>query len=143
MALRQDEMLCFSLGVAMRRISKIYADALAEHDITPSQLFLLTSLGNHDGLRGCELAQQVCLDSSSLTGLIDRTERTGLVERRPDPEDRRAQRIFLTVAGRKRLSELESVVERVQTQIQDEFFSGYEPEQVDTFKKMLGGLRAE
>ena len=70
--LKQDEMLCFSLGVAMRRISKIYAVALAEHDITPPQLFLLTTLGKSDGLRGCELAQQVCLDSSSLPGLIDR-----------------------------------------------------------------------
>ncbi len=36
--LRQDEMLCFSLGVAMRRISKIYAEALAEHDIKVQDL---------------------------------------------------------------------------------------------------------
>ena len=136
-------MLCFSLGVAMRRISKIYAEALAEHDITPPQLFLLTSLGKQDGLRGCELAQQVCLDSSSLTGLIDRTERTGLVERRPDPDDRRAQRIFLTDAGRTRLVQLEPIVERVQTQIHEEFFSGYEPAQVETFMQMLSQIREE
>lgn len=141
--LKQDEMLCFSLGVAMRRISKIYADALADHEITPPQLFLLSSLGKQDGLRGCELAEQVCLDSSSLTGLIDRTQRSGLVERRADPNDRRAQRIFLTAAGRERLATLEPIVAAVQQRVQEEFFSGYSPEQVETFKAMLQNLKGE
>jgi DNA-binding MarR family transcriptional regulator len=141
--LQKDEMLCFSLGVAMRRISKIYADALAEHDITPPQLFLLTSLGKQDGLRGCDLAQQVCLDSSSLTGLIDRTEKLGLVERRPDPDDRRAQRIFLTATGKTRLADLQPVVADVQQRVQEEFFSGYSDEDVATFTSMLQKIRAE
>jgi len=141
--LRPDEMFCFRLGVAMRRISKIYAEALADHEITPPQLFLLTSLGNQDGLRGCELAHQVCLDSSSLTGLIDRTERLGLVERRPDPDDRRAQRIFLTEAGKERLAQLEPVIDRVQERVNQEFFSGYEPAQVENFMQMLGQIRAD
>ena len=136
-------MLCFSLGAAMRRISKIYAEALAEHDITPPQLFLLTSLGKQDGLRGCDLAQQVCLDSSSLTGLIDRTEKLGLVERRPDPDDRRAQRIFLTQAGNRRLADLQPVVADVQHRVQQEFFSGYSADEVETFMSMLQKIRTE
>ena len=87
--LEREEMLCYSLGVAMRRVSKIYADALADHDVTPPQMFVMSCLAEEDGQRACELAERVCLDASSLTGLVDRTERAGLVERRSDPEDRR------------------------------------------------------
>src|SRR5688572_33510764 len=104
--LKREEMLCFSLGVAMRRISKIYAEALAGHEITPPQLFLLSCLEASDGQKPRDLAEQVCLDASSLTGLLDRTEKSGLIERRPDADDRRALRIHLTDAGRKTLAGL-------------------------------------
>lgn len=135
--LEREEMLCFSLGVAMRRVSKIYAEALSDLDITPPQVFLLRCLGRQDGLQPKELADQVCVDSSSLTGLLDRTEKIGLIERRPDPNDRRALRIFLTNAGRDRLTQLEPIVEDVTQRVHDEFFEGYSREQVEMFISML------
>lgn len=139
--LKREQMLCFSLGVAMRRISKCYAEALAEHDVTPPQLYLLSCLGREDGQKPRDLAEQVCLDSSSMTGLLDRTEKSGLVMRQPDPEDRRALRVHLTDLGRERLAALETVVERVQKQIDEEFFAKYTPEQVALFKQMLQQVR--
>lgn len=135
--LEREEMLCYSLGVAMRRVSKLYADALADHDITPPQLFVLTCLQEQDGRRVKELADQVCLDASSLTGLLDRTERIGLVERRPDPDDRRALRIHLTDAGRTRLTDLVPVIEKLTERVHEDFFEGYSREQVELFLKML------
>lgn len=139
--LKREEMLCFSLGVAMRRISKIYAEALAGHEITPPQLFLLSCLGNCDGQKPRDLAEQVCLDASSLTGLLDRTEKAGLIERRPDPDDRRALRIYLTDQGRKTLDGLHGVVDDVQQRIEREFFGDYTPEQRELFRQMLTRMR--
>lgn len=139
--LKREEMLCFSLGVAMRRISKIYAEALAGHEITPPQLFLLSCLEHNDGQKPRDLAEQVCLDASSLTGLLDRTERAGLIERRPDPEDRRALRIYLTEAGRKNLAGLHGVVDCVHQRIEREFFGDYSPEQRAMFQQMLTRMR--
>ncbi len=115
--LEREQMLCFSLGAAMRRISRIYAEALATHDITPPQLFLLSCLGRTDGLKPSELAELVCLDSSSLTGLLDRTEKAGLVRREPNPADRRALRVFVTALGKQRLAELEPVIKELQVRI--------------------------
>lgn len=135
--LEREEMLCYSLGVAMRRVSKLYADALADHDITPPQLFVLSCLQSQDGQRVRELADRVCLDASSLTGLLDRTERIGLVERRSDPEDRRALRIHLTEAGRERVADLAPVIEELTERVQAEFFEGYTREQVELFLNML------
>jgi len=135
--LEREEMLCYSLGVAMRRVSKLYADALADHDITPPQLFVLSCLQSQDGQRVRELADRVCLDASSLTGLLDRTERIGLVERRSDPEDRRALRIHLTEAGRERVADLAPVIEELTERVHAEFFEGYTREQVELFLNML------
>jgi DNA-binding MarR family transcriptional regulator len=130
-------MLCFSLGVAMRHVNRIYGEALAEHEVTPSQLFLLSCLQQQDGLKPRDLAELVSLDTSSLTGLIDRTERVGLLQRQPDPDDRRALRIYLTDKGRELLDRLEPVVERLQERIHREFFGEYSAEQVTMFMNML------
>lgn len=139
--LKREEMLCFSLGVAMRRISKIYAEALEGHAITPPQLFLLSCLQANDGQKPRDLAEQVCLDASSLTGLLDRTEKVGLIERRPDPEDRRALRIYLTANGQKALAGLSDVVSEVQCRIEREFFAEYTDEQREMFRQMLARVR--
>lgn len=139
--LSRDQLLCFSLGVAMRRISRIYAEALAEHDLTPAQLFVLTCLGQEDGQQPKDLAEKVFLDSSSITGLIDRTERSGFLQRRPDPADRRALRIYLTAQGNAKLKELEPVLAAVQERIHAEFFAGHTPEQVESFLSMLHQMR--
>ena len=139
--LRRDEMLCFSLGVAMRRVSKLYAEALAQFDITPPQLFLLTCLEMDDGQKPRDLAEMVSLDSSSMTPLLDRTEAAGLLVRRPDPDDRRSLRIFLTDKGRELSAKLEPVVEQLQDRIHREFFADYSPDQVQLFKEMLTRVR--
>jgi DNA-binding MarR family transcriptional regulator len=139
--LKREDMLCFSLGVAMRRINRIYADALAGHEVTPPQLFLLTCLDAADGQKPRDLAEQVCLDASSLTGLLDRTEKTGLIERRPDPDDRRALRIHLTDQGRRTLDGLRAVVCEVQSRVEREFFADYTPEERELFRRMLARVR--
>jgi len=69
-------------------------------EVKPAYLGVLMSLWQEDGLRATVLARRAGLEPSSVTGLVDRMEGAGLVERRPDPSDRRAQRIGLTERGR-------------------------------------------
>ena len=57
-----------------------------------------------DGMRMTDLASAVLLTKSGLTSLVDRMEAANLVERRPDPKDRRATRIHLTAAGGRALA---------------------------------------
>ncbi|RMF19937.1 MAG: MarR family transcriptional regulator [Deltaproteobacteria bacterium] len=58
------------------------------------------SLWNEEGLRAVELGRRAGLEPSTMTGLLDRMEADGLIERRPDPNDRRALTIHLTEEGR-------------------------------------------
>jgi DNA-binding MarR family transcriptional regulator len=64
--------------------------------LTRSQWSVLAHLLREDGVQQQRLAELMELTPITMTGLLDRLERDGWVERRPDPDDRRAKRIFLT-----------------------------------------------
>ena len=61
-----------------------------------------------EGLLPSELAEKTCQDRATITGLLDRLEKDGWIERKPDNRDRRSLRIYLTPYAReKRASTLE------------------------------------
>jgi DNA-binding MarR family transcriptional regulator len=81
-------------------VNAVYAESGREHGLTPQQGQLLCVLmGKPYGMG--ELGSTLGLAKSSLTGLVDRTERNGLVRREPDPQDLRAVRVVLTTQGRR------------------------------------------
>src|SRR3990172_12426271 len=92
--------ICFNLGRAMRRVAGYYESRLAPFGLTPQQFFVFNALWLGDGITLKDLSERVFLDSSTLTGIIDRTEAAGFVERQTHPEDRRALRIILTGKAR-------------------------------------------
>ena len=79
-------------------VNAVYAEAGREHGLTPQQGQLLCVLMAQPYGMG-ELGGVLGLAKSSLTGLVDRTERNGLVRRGPDPQDSRAVRVSLTPRG--------------------------------------------
>lgn len=96
---RFADFLCFKLGSAARKIQRYYNNKLNKHGITIGQAFILFSLLEQEGLNIKALGKKLNLDNSAMTGLVDRLEKENLVERRDDPEDRRAYLIFLTPRG--------------------------------------------
>jgi DNA-binding MarR family transcriptional regulator len=81
-------------------VNAVYAQSGREHGLTPQQGQLLCVLMAQPYGMG-ELSTVLGLAKSSLTGLVDRSERNGLVRREPDPEDTRAVRVALTPRGGK------------------------------------------
>jgi DNA-binding MarR family transcriptional regulator len=79
-------------------VNAVYTESGREYGLTPQQGQLLCVLmGQPYGMS--ELGAILGLAKSSLTGLVDRTERNGLVRREPDQEDTRAVRVALTPHG--------------------------------------------
>lgn len=134
---KKDDLLCFHLGVAMRKISRIYAEGLAAYEVTPAQLFMLSCLDCQNGQKPSELAEEVHLDASSMTGLLDRTEKARLIRRMRDPADRRALRIYLTPQGKETVERLKPVISQLQEKVHEDFFGGYNDEQVACFLEIL------
>jgi DNA-binding MarR family transcriptional regulator len=79
-------------------VNAVYAESAREHGLTQQQGQLLCVL--MPGPSGMsDLGALLGLAKSSLTGLVDRSERNGLVRREPDPRDTRAVRVALTARG--------------------------------------------
>jgi DNA-binding MarR family transcriptional regulator len=88
------------------RMERRLGQALATHGLSLSQFDVLATLLHGEGITQQELAERLLVTKGNVVGLIDRVGAAGWVERRPDPEDRRANRLYLTDAGRKLLSEV-------------------------------------
>jgi DNA-binding MarR family transcriptional regulator len=79
-------------------VNAVYAESAREYGLTSQQGQLLCVLMAQPYGMG-ELGAVLGLAKSSLTGLVDRCERNGLVKREPDPQDLRAVRVALTSHG--------------------------------------------
>jgi MarR family transcriptional regulator for hemolysin len=89
------------------RLLKTYADQRArQYGMTRAQWAVLFRLDRSEGLKQSELAEILDLQPITLTRLLDRLAENGLIERRADPNDRRANRLFLTPAARPLLERL-------------------------------------
>ena len=85
------------------------AEAAAQHDLSVPQLRLLGVLRDRQpGM--LELASLFDVDKSSMTGLVDRAERRGLVRRRPAEHDRRSVQVVITPAASTLIAEVEAVI---------------------------------
>jgi DNA-binding MarR family transcriptional regulator len=85
-----------ALTIALHRL---VAEVAARSGITNQQAGLLRSLEQPRTMSA--LAAERACDPSNITGLVDRLERLGLVERQPNPADRRSRLLALTPAGRR------------------------------------------
>jgi DNA-binding MarR family transcriptional regulator len=84
---------------------------------TRAQWIVLFRLREQEGLSQVDLAEVLELQPISLVRLLDRLVKHGLVERRSDPKDRRANRLFLTPAGRQLADDLDSLRDAIAADI--------------------------
>jgi DNA-binding MarR family transcriptional regulator len=85
------------------RIYRRLESTLAAHEVTVPQFDILATLRFSEGITQRELAERLLVTKGNVCGVLDRLERVGWVERRPDPVDARANRLHLTPAGRRKL----------------------------------------
>ena len=94
------------LARTFSRIQRRIISTLSQHDVTLPQFDVLATLRFGEGLTQQELAERLLVTKGNVCGVLDRLEALKWVERRPDPTDRRANRLHLTASGRKKVGEL-------------------------------------
>ncbi|HTE54971.1 MAG TPA: MarR family transcriptional regulator [Kofleriaceae bacterium] len=100
-ALRLDQQLCFALYSASRSLTRAYAPLLEPLGLTYPQYLVMLVLWEDKSASVKALGERLALDSGTLTPLLKRLEKRGLVTRRRDPDDERVVRIDLTPDGQK------------------------------------------
>ena len=89
-----------AFGAVARRLRTASMASLSAWDVTPSQMRAVRVLTAHDGgVRSSELAQLLRIAPRSATEVVDALEAKNLVQRSPDPTDRRATLVSLTPRG--------------------------------------------
>ncbi|WP_407164972.1 MarR family winged helix-turn-helix transcriptional regulator [Bradyrhizobium sp. ORS 111] len=104
--------------VESSRLLRNYIDHRAKaRGTTRAQWIVLFRLREQEGLSQVDLADVLELQPISLVRLLDRLVEHGLLERRPDPKDRRANRLFLTKRGRQLVDDLDSLRDAIASDV--------------------------
>jgi len=120
------------------RLLRTYADQRARDlGMTRAQWAVLARVERSEGLKQCELADTLDLQPITLTRLIDRLCDGGLIERRSDPDDRRAKRLYLTPAARPVLDGLTRLGQDIMATV----LVGIEPAAVEQLLALLLTLK--
>ena len=97
------------------------AVALDEHGLSVQQYGTLLLVREKPGRTVAEVGREIGTARQSANELITGMERAGLVERRPNPQDRRTQQVHLTPAGEKRLADATPAVRKVEAELEASF----------------------
>jgi DNA-binding MarR family transcriptional regulator len=108
-----------------------------EDRTTLARFDLLASLEREDGQTLAGLSRALLVSAGNVTGLVDRAERDGVVERRPEPSDRRVARVWLTKSGRALIRELLPI----HAKHVNELIGGLPSAERRDLRRLLGGLR--
>src|SRR3954464_15875156 len=120
-----DTKLDHSYGLLIARLALIHrtrlSDYLSEYNLYVGQEMLLKCLWNQDGLSQKEIADLMGIQAATATRMVIRMERSGLVQRRTDPDDQRVSQVYLTDLGRS----LQGAVEEGWLAIEQEILKGF------------------
>ncbi len=116
--------ICFSLGKTIRKVNRYYDKNLQKHDITSTQLFVLSAILDKECIKFKELAGLVNIEGSTLSGVIDRMEKKDLVRRQVDNEDRRSVLICSTDKAREIGPEILETAAQIDESIKDRLSAG-------------------
>jgi DNA-binding MarR family transcriptional regulator len=120
------------------RLLRNYIEQRArQRGTTRAQWIVLYRLRQQEGLSQVDLAEVLELQPISLVRLLDRLVEHGLLERRHDPKDRRANRLFLTASGRQLVDDLDSLRDCIASDV----LQGSPPAAIETSLRTLQAVK--
>jgi MarR family transcriptional regulator, transcriptional regulator for hemolysin len=130
-----------SFGYVLKDTSKLYVQRFEERarelGLTLPQCKALAYLSRSEGMSQVELASSAEIDPMTMVRILDRMELDGWVERRADPDDRRARRLYLKPKSKPLLE----AIDRVSTATRDEALAGLTEAEADLLMTALQKVR--
>lgn len=135
--MRTEACIFFQLAKADQSGAQYWQGKVAPLGLTAVQAMVLNTLSDDDGAPTGHLGERVQLTSATLTGIIDRLENLGFVERRASKKDRRAVLVCLTEKGRRVVGEIKPLLVGANR----EFLAALSPEEQQQLRCLLQKLR--
>lgn len=130
---------CLIIKNTWQKIARYYNRKLSVYGLSVPQALLLLELSLSTGVNPRFLSERLTLDSSSMTGLLSRMEKAGLLERRADHHDRRKVQVFLTPKG----AELQKSIFALVSEIDDRLSQKIPPEETVVFRRVTSTIARE
>ena len=136
---KPDRRLIYLLNVAQRRLQRFIAAQTREGGVTAAQSGLLFVLGRRDGVLMGEAGSALDLGMPGISGLAERMVEAGLIEKRADPDDGRAWRLWLTPTGRKALGRTKAGVAELSARLT----KGFSVAEIDVVSRWLISVQSK
>jgi len=136
---KPDRRLIYLLNVAQRRLQRFIAAQTREGGVTAAQSGLLFVLGRRDGALMGEAGSALDLGMPGISGLAERMVEAGLIEKRADPDDGRAWRLWLTPTGRKALARTKAGVAELSARLTE----GFSVAEIDVVSRWLISVQSK
>ena len=128
------ECINFLLTTAQHTVFQYLSQRLAPYDITPSQYGILNCLWINDGT--ClprQIAELLCLETSTVSGILDRMQKKDLIDRVINPENRREILVMITPKG----EALKAPVLKIIDEVNEEVLQDFSPKETEFIRKSL------
>jgi DNA-binding MarR family transcriptional regulator len=129
-----------NFGFLLKDVSRRYVLRFEQRaraiSLTLPQCKALVRLEHHEGISQAKLAEATDVDAMTMVRIVDRMEADGLLERRPDPSDRRARTLYLTPRAKPLLKKIWQLAEATRSEV----FAGVTARERDTFMTVLERL---
>jgi len=127
--MKREESIDYNIKAAWHAISRMYNQQAVKYGITTSIGFVLLNINTKEGTPATKIAPLMGLESRSLTRMLKSMEEKGLIFKKPDPEDKRSVRIFLTDLG----IEKKAISRETVKAFNEEVFKTIEPQKLEAF----------
>jgi MarR family transcriptional regulator, organic hydroperoxide resistance regulator len=114
------ESINFLLSMICRAQRGKMSEALNEIGLYAGQEMFLWQLWRQDGLTQSQMVERMCVQPPTVSKMLDRMEKAGLVERRPDSEDSRISRVYLTEQGHRSQRAVRDIWTNIEQRITEE-----------------------
>ena len=134
-----EECVNYLLTTAQHSVFLKMTEKLSAFDITPIQYAVLYCLWENDKRSPKEIAERIKLENSTISGILERMEKKGLIQRSISKEDRRFIQVLLTEKGASLEKDVLSAVEEVNDEVMS-VFSEDECESLKSHLRLLAGV---
>jgi DNA-binding MarR family transcriptional regulator len=131
-----NECINLLLSKVRKSVTQHFASKLSTLDVTPVQYGVWKCLWENGSMTPSQIAQMLSVDTSTITGLLDRMENKEILKRTPNTEDRRAIHVSLTEQGKM----LEPEMDRITSEANAEVLSVLNPEEQKLFVSYLNRI---
>ncbi|MDD4843746.1 MAG: MarR family transcriptional regulator [Anaerotignum sp.] len=123
----------YLLTTAQHSVFQFLSSKLSEYDITPSQYGVLSCLWQRDFATPKQISEILCLETSTISGVLDRMQKKGLIDRVINKEDRREVRVVPTEKGKA----LEEPISKIIDDVNEEVLRCFTEEEIGILKNKL------